>query len=258
MKPIEEYLDGASEILATIRSQTDSLAQAASWFAETILADRMVHVFGSGHSRIMVEEMWPRYGSFPGFNPIVELSLTHHTQVVGSNGQRQAMFLENVSGLAARILRNFNCSKKDSALVVSSSGCNTVPIEMADEFQKQGIRVVALVSKAHLEASESKRDDGKKLSDFADLVLDTGAPAGDAMVKVEGLDLPVSPGSTVGGCMIVNAIKAEVARLLTAVGKSPKVLTANCIIGKDQAEQIFEAAYDEHARLLAKLYEIRE
>jgi len=258
MKPIEEYLNKASELLATARGQTDSLAQAASWFAETILVDGMVHVFGSGHSRIMVEEMWPRYGSFPGFNPIVELSLTHHTQVVGSNGQRQAMFLENVSGLAARILRNFNCTKKDSALVVSSSGCNTVPIEMADEFQKQGIRVVAIVSKAHLEASESKRNDGKKLSDFADLVLDTGAPAGDAMVKVEGLDLPVSPGSTVGGCLIVNAIKAEVARLLTAKGKSPKVLTANCVIGKERAEQIFEAAYDEHARRLAKLYEIQK
>ena len=142
--------------------------------------------------------------------------------------------------------------------MVSSSGCNTVPIEMADEFQKQGIRVVAIVSKAHLEASESKRNDGKKLSDFADLVLDTGAPAGDAMVKVEGLDLPVSPGSTVGGCLIVNAIKAEVARLLTAKGKSPKVLTANCVIGKERAEQIFEAAYDEHARRLAKLYEIRK
>lgn len=258
MKPIEEYLDGASELLASIRGQTDSLAQAASWFAETILADRMVHVFGSGHSRIMVEEMWPRYGSFPGFNPIVELSLTHHTQVVGSNGQRQAMFLENISGLAARILRNFNCSDKDSALVVSSSGCNIVPIEVANEFQKQGIRVVAIVSKAHLEASESKRDDGKKLSDFADLVLDTGAPAGDAMVKVEGLDLPVSPGSTVGGCLIVNAIKAEVARLLTAAGKPPKALTANCVIGKEQATEIFESAYDEHARRLAKLYEFPE
>ena len=255
MKPIEDYLDRASELLITVRSQAEALAQAASWFAETILAERMVHVFGTGHSRIMIEELWPRYGSFPGFNPMVELSLTHHTQVVGSNGQRQAMFLENVSGLAARILRNFDCAEQDSALVVSSSGCSVVPTEMAEEFQKRGIRVVALVSKAHLGASESKRDDGKKLTDFADLVLDTGAPAGDAMVKVEGLDLPVSPGSTVGGCLIVNAIKAEVARLLTEAGKPPRALTANCVIGRERAEQIFEAAYDEHSSLLAKLYE---
>ncbi len=256
--PSQDYLEKCDGLIRQAKAQLPQIREAAKWFSDTILNDRMVHLFGSGHSRIMIEEMWPRYGSFPGFNPIVELSLTHHTQVVGSNGQRQAMFLENVSGLAARILRNFNCSRRDSALVVSSSGCNVVPTEMAEEFQKQGIRVVALVSKAHLEASESKREDGKKLSDFADLVLDTGAPAGDAMVKVEGLDLPVSPGSTVGGCIIVNAIKAEVARLLTEAGKPPKALTASCVIGRERAEQVFEAAYDEHARCLAKLYEIPE
>ena len=90
----------------------------------------MVHLFGSGHSRILVEEMWPRYGSFPGFNPIVELSLSFHNLVVGANGQRQAMFLENVSGLAERILRNFDLSPKDCALVASSSGC-TKPGQVA-------------------------------------------------------------------------------------------------------------------------------
>jgi uncharacterized phosphosugar-binding protein len=104
----------------------------------------MVHVFGSGHSRIMVEEMWPRYGSFPGFNPIVELSLTFHNPVVGANGQRQAMFLENVPGLAERILRNFALSAEDSALVISSSGCNVVPIEMAEEFKRRSVRVVSI------------------------------------------------------------------------------------------------------------------
>src|SRR5437773_12563251 len=107
-----------------IERQAEAIGQAANWFAETILAGRMVHVFGSGHSRIMVEEMWPRYGSFPGWHPIVELSLTFHNAVVGANGQRQAMFLENVSGLAERILRNFPIRKGDAALVVSSSGWN--------------------------------------------------------------------------------------------------------------------------------------
>jgi uncharacterized phosphosugar-binding protein len=215
----------------------------------------MVHLFGSGHSRILVEEMWPRYGSFPGFNPIVELSLSFHNLVVGANGQRQAMFLENVPGLAARILRNFDLSPLDSALVVSSSGCNVVPIEMAEEFQRRGVKVVAILSRRHSEASTSQRPDGKKLQDFADLVLDTGAPVGDAMVKVPGLDTPVSPGSTVGGCLLVNSIKAEVARRLTEAGQPPKVLTAGALVGRARATEIFESAYDEHARRLAKLYE---
>src|SRR5438128_4797766 len=142
MTPAHDYLTKCHALIDAVESQTSAIEQAADWFAATILAGRMVHVFGSGHSRIMVEEMWPRYGSFPGFNPIVELSLTFHNPVVGANGQRQAMFLENVSGLAERILRNFALTKADSALVISSSGCNIVPIEMAEEFQNRGVRVV--------------------------------------------------------------------------------------------------------------------
>ena len=255
MTPALDYLTKARSLADTVEHQLPAIQQAAEWFTQTILAGRMVHVFGSGHSRIMVEEMWPRYGSFPGFNPIVELSLSFHNLVVGANGQRQAMFLENVSGLATRILRNFDLAPQDSALVISSSGCNVVPIEMAEEFQRRGVRVVAIISRAHSEASTSRREDGRKLQDFAALTLDTGAPVGDAMVRVPSLDTPVAPGSTVGGCLLVNAIKAEVAARLTAAGQPPTVLTAGALVGSESATALFESAYDEHARRLAKLYE---
>lgn len=255
MNPTEKYIHKCQEISESILQQTTHIQQAADWFAESILAGRMVHLFGSGHSRIMVEEMWPRYGSFPGFNPIVELSLTFHNNVVGANGQRQAMFLENVPGFAARILRNFDLSEADSALVISSSGCNIVPIEIAECFQAKGIKVVALISREHSEGSTSKHPSGKKLSDFADLVLDTGAPLGDAMVYLDGLESPVAPGSTVGGAMMINSLKAEVAERLIQAGKAPKVLTASAILGAEKATTLFEAAYDEHGRRLAKLYE---
>ena len=254
MTPSADYLAQCRDLITAVEAQQPAIQQVADWFADTILAGRMVHLFGSGHSRILVEEMWPRYGSFPGFNPIVELSLSFHNLVVGANGQRQAMFLENVSGLAERILRNFDFSPQDSALVVSSSGCNRVPIEMAEGFQKRGLKVVAIISRRHSEASRSQDPRGKKLQDFADLVLDTGAPVGDAMVKIEGLDTPVAPGSTVGGCLLVNSIKAEVAARLTCAGQPPKVLTAGAVVGGERATELFEAAYDEHARRLAKLY----
>lgn len=255
MTPAESYLDHSAALLDRVRAQLPLIQQTADLFAQTILAGQMVHVFGSGHSRILVEEMWPRYGSFPGFNPIVELSLTFHNLVVGANGQRQAMFLENVSGLAARILRNFALKEGDSALVVSSSGCNVVPVEMAEEFQRRGVKVVALISKVHAEASTTRHPGGKKLQDFADIVLDTGAPIGDAMVKIDGLETPVAPGSTVGGCLIVNAVKAEVASRLTEAGQPPKVLTASVLVGVEKATALFEAAYDEHARRLAPYYQ---
>jgi uncharacterized phosphosugar-binding protein len=248
------YLEKCRGLIAGVESQLPQIRQAADLFAASILAERMVHVFGSGHSRILVEELWPRYGSFPGFNPIVELSLTFHTQVVGANGQRQAMFLENVPGLAERILRNFDLSPADSALVASSSGCNIVPIEMAEQFRQRGIKVVAIVSRRHSEATESRHPSGKRLQDFADIALDTGAPPGDAMVTIDGLEAPVAPGSTVGGCLLINCLKAEIAARLVQAGQPPRVLTAPAIVGAKRSSELFEAAYDEHARRLAELY----
>ncbi|MGJ3243581.1 MAG: sugar isomerase domain-containing protein [Opitutales bacterium] len=254
MTPTQIYLAESRRILDCVSGQEAAIGQAADWFAATILKGRMVHLFGSGHSRMMAEEMWPRYGSFPGFNPIVELSLSFHNLVVGANGQRQAMFIENVSGLAARILRNFDLGPEDSALVISSSGTNRVPVEMAEHFQQAGIKVVALISREHAEASTSKREDGRKLQDFADLTLDTGAPKGDAMVPIDGMEQKVSPGSTVGGCLVVNAIKAEVAQRLAAAGQPPLALAAACSVGSERAAELFEAAYDEHAHRIARYY----
>jgi len=253
--PAETYLDRCDELLQKVRAQNDLIRETADLFARAILAGRMVHLFGSGHSRMMVEEMWPRYGSFPGFNPIVELSVSFHNLVVGANGQRQAMFLENVEGLTERILRNFELSPEDAALVISSSGTNQVPVEMAEEFNRRNIPVVGLISREHSDASASKRKDGRKLQDFCEIVLDTGAPVGDAMVAIEGLETPVAPGSTVGGAIVINAVKAEVAQRLTVAGEPPRVITAAATVGPDRASALFEAAYDEHGRRLARLYE---
>jgi uncharacterized phosphosugar-binding protein len=255
MSYTRQYLQKAKHITSIVADQEATILRVAELFAQSILTGRIVHLFGSGHSRIMVEEMWPRYGSFPGFNPIVELSLTFHNLVVGANGQRQAMFLENVSGLASRILRNYDISPHDTAMIISSSGCNVVPIEMAEEFKKLNVKVVALVSSLHLKGSDSKRADGKKLTDFADYVLDTGAPLGDAMITLEGLETPVSPGSTLGGVLLINCLKAEIANILVRSGKPPKVLSSGKIVGEQRATDLFESAYDEHAHLIAKLYQ---
>jgi uncharacterized phosphosugar-binding protein len=105
-----------------------------------------------------------------------------------------------------------------------------------------------------MNASISKRKDGKKLVDFADLALDTSAPVGDSMISIPGLESPVSPGSTVGGIMIINCIKAETAKLLTEAGHPPKVLTAAAIAGDNKAKELFESAYDEHSHRMAEVF----
>jgi uncharacterized phosphosugar-binding protein len=125
---------------------------------------------------------------------------------------------------------------------------------MAEGFRDRGLKVVAIVSRRHCESSPSRHPRGVKLPDVADIVLDTGAPMGDAMVHVPGLATPVAPGSTVGGCLLVNAVKAEVAARLTAAGRPPTVLTAPALVGAKASDTLFESAYDEHARRLARLF----
>ena len=145
-----QYLKAVRAAIDAIEAtQLPAIREAAAHFATTILKGRLVHVFGTGHSRMAVEEMFPRYGSFPGFHPIVELSMTYHNPVVGANGQRQAMFLENVQGFGPVLWRNFATSPDDALLAISTSGCNAVTIDVALEARRLGMFVVALTSMEH-------------------------------------------------------------------------------------------------------------
>jgi len=250
-----QYFRAIREAIDAIEStQLDAIRAASERFARSILAGRLVHVFGTGHSRMAVEEMFPRYGSFPGFHPIVELSMTFHNPVVGANGQRQAMFLENVQGFGPVLWRNFVTSPDDCLLAISTSGCNAVTIDVAIEAKRLGMFVVALTSKAHADASKSKHESGRKLFEVADLVLDQCAPAGDSAVWIEGLKTPVSPVSSVSGCTVINLIKADVARRLTEAGAPPLVLTAAHHVGAEKAAELFEATYDDYRRRIGVLY----
>lgn len=252
---LDQYLGAVRRAIDAIEAtQLGPIRDAARRFAGSILKGRLVHVFGTGHSRMAVEEMFPRYGSFPGFHPIVELSMTFHNPVVGANGQRQAMFLENVQGFGPVLWRNFVTSPDDCLLAISTSGCNAVTIDVAVEAKRLGMPVVALTSLAHGAVSSSKHSSGRKLHEVADVVLDQQAPAGDSAVWVDGLETPVSPVSSVTGCVIVNLLKAEVARLLTEAGQPPKVLTAACHLGAGRASELFEETYDDYRRRVGILY----
>jgi uncharacterized phosphosugar-binding protein len=250
-----QYFQAVRTALGEIEAtQLDAIGRAGARFAQAILAGRLVHVFGTGHSRMAVEEMFPRYGSFPGFHPIVELSMTYHNPVVGANGQRQAMFLENVQGFGPVLWRNYVTDPADALLAISTSGCNAVTIDVALEAKRLGLYVVALTSLPHAQASTSKHESGHRLDEVADLVLDQRAPAGDSAVWINGLETPVAPISSITGCTIINLIKADVARRLTEAGAPPKVLTAACHLGADRARDLFEATYDDYRRRIGVLY----
>lgn len=249
------YLEAAQAILSRIReTQMPAIEQAATICANTIAGEGLVHMFGTGHSRIFIEEMYPRHGSFPGFHPIVELSLTFHNQVVGANGQRQAMFLEHVEGFAPVILRNFVIAEPDCFLIFSNSGVNEVVVEMGIEAKRLGLPVIAVVSTDHCNASLPRHSSGKKLPEVADVTIDNCTPAGDAMIRIEGLEDPVGPGSTIGAAAVTNALKVAIAERLTAMGKPPLVLTSSVLIGSAESARRFDESYDDYRRRLRRVY----
>ena len=233
-------------------TQAEALEQASQWCADAIAADGLVHLFGTGHSRMPVEEMFPRYGSYPGFNPIAELSMTFHTQVVGANGQRQAMFIERMPGLAEVILDNFRFGPRDVLIVFSAGGTTAVPVEMARGGRRRGLRVIAVTSIAQSLSSDIDPVVGSRLLDEADLVIDLCTPQADALIAIDSLDTPVGPGSTVTAIAIVNSIKVRTAELLTELGSMPPVITRASVVGAERSRDLFDAAYREHSRRIAR------
>ena len=247
------YLDAAQNIVEQIRAtQTENLLKAAAICTDSIAAGGWVHVFGTGHSRMAVEEMFPRIGSLVGFHPMVELSLTFYHGVVGANGLRQALFLEKVEGLGEAVLSSYRFGPHDSFLVVSSTGINPVPITVALGAKARGMKLIAVTSLAHQRVTASRHSSGKKLEGIADVLLDNCTPPGDALVQIESVPYPVGPGSTIGAISIINALKCQVAENLAARGIQPDVLPSPHFVGDEKAAKEFERVLQAyHERIIS-------
>ena len=251
--PVLAWLEEARVVLDRLAdTQAEAMETASRWCADTIAGGGLVHLFGTGHSRIPVEEMFPRYGSYPGFNPMVELSMTFHTQVVGANGQRQAMAIERTPGLAEVILSNYRFGPDDLMVVFSAGGSTAVPIEMARGARSRGLRVIAVTSLAQSATGDPDAAAGDRLAYEGDLVIDLCTPHADALVAIDGVDTPVGPGSTLAAVAIVNSIKVRTAQLLAERGALPPTITRASVVGAERSRSLFDAAYQEHARRIAR------
>jgi uncharacterized phosphosugar-binding protein len=177
--------------------------------------------------------------------------MTFHTQVVGANGQRQAMFIERVEGLADQILANWILKRQDLLFVFSVNGKSAVPLEMARGAKKAGIKTIAITSIAQNKDGKPTHSSGTTLIDYADLVIDLCTPIGDALIDIPGLETRVGPGSSITAIAIVNEIKVQTADLLVKSGYLPPVITSSSVIGVEKSQKLFESAYAEHARRIS-------
>lgn len=211
------YLDAVLDIAARARTtQQDAVVAAARAVADTVAAGGRWWVFGTGHSHLLVEELWGRAGGMVDVHPILEPSLMLH------EGLLKSSLLERLPGLAAVILQLHPMAAGDCLLVISNSGRNAVPVELAEQAGRQGVTVIALTSTAHTESVTSRAPSGRRLADVADLVIDNCGIPGDAILRYrEGA---VGATSTVIGSMLLQALSVEVVAELERRGRPAEIL----------------------------------
>ena len=183
MSAASEYYTRTTDLLENLRThELAAIESAAELCASSISKGGLVFLFGNGHSRMMCEEMTPRQGCFPGFVALVELALSNHASIIGTNGLRAPLYLEKYEGYAEEILKGFHFGPHDAFIVISTSGIRPVVVEMAAGARKRGLPVIGIVSRKHCEQSPPAHSSGKKLTDVANIVIDNHCPPGDCVL----------------------------------------------------------------------------
>ncbi|HKR84641.1 MAG TPA: SIS domain-containing protein [Terriglobales bacterium] len=242
---VAQYRDRITEALNRIwETQIANIEHVSATMADCIVRGGLVHLFGSGHSVLPVQDMFPRYGAFPGFRPLMDMRLMW-MNVIGSGGAKGLLWLERREGYASVLFENEPIRAGDVMMVFSHGGLNAAGIEVLQESKKRGLTTVAITSMDNYRRRESTHSSGKKLPDVADYVIDNCIPAEDALVTIEGWKAPVAAGSTVSTVTIAMAIVAQVATELAARGHNPPVFVSPNVPGipADNNNQVY-AAYE--------------
>ena len=237
----EKYYDQITQVLAKIHStQTEKLQQAGERMADAIAHGNRIYLFGSGHSVIPVQDIYPRYGSFLGFFPLYDPRLMWFN-VVGPGGARELLWLERREGYAEVFLKSYPLRKGDCMIVFSHGGLNAAAIEVALEAKKKGLRVISVSSLENARVSQPTHSTGKKLPDIADIAIDNCVPPEDALVDI-GRREKVAAGSTMAVVFVAMSLVAETGARLIAKGVEPVTFVSPNVPGveKDHNQKVFE------------------
>jgi uncharacterized phosphosugar-binding protein len=203
--------------------------RASAVFADTLAGGGLVHLYGSGHSVLPVQETFPRYGSYVGFNPLTDPRVMWHN-VLGAGGVRELLWLERTENYAEKFLDHEPLNRGDALVVFGHSGRNASGIDTALYAKKRGLTVVAITARANLD-KPATHSSGKRLADAADIVIDTGAPVEDAIVSVAGWSRPVAGSSTVLAMIMMHELIARTAQRLADRGVELPVFASPTIAG---------------------------
>lgn len=221
---IRELTDLLSRLIASQHQQIDA---AADIVARSMTANGVIHIFGTGHSSLVAQEAFMRAGGLLPINAMLD------ERILLSGGALNSSVMEKQEGLAAEILAAHDVRASDAGIVISNSGRNAAPVEMTIEMKQHGIPVIAITSLTHSGSVTPSHASGKRLMDVADVVLDNGAPYGDALIRLPGLDASMGATSTVTGAALINSVFILAAEKMLAKGAEPVVLPSGNVLAAD-------------------------
>jgi len=214
---------------ATAEANADAFDKASSAVAETLANKGLVHLYGSGHSVLPVQETYPRYGSYVGFNPLTDPRVMWHN-ILGAGGVRELLWLERTEKYAEKFLDHQPLNAGDTIVIFGHSGSNASGIDTALYAKERGLTVIAITAKSNA-GKPASHSSGKRLPHAADIVIDTGAPVEDAIVDIKGWSRPVAGSSTVLAMMMMHELLAESAQKLADRGIELPVFASPTIPG---------------------------
>lgn len=223
-----EYMNEISKILDEVYEKNkDSIKVVAQKMADTIMKDNLVHIFGTGHSSLLATEMYSRAGGLGNVNPLLDPNA-----LMDFGGERSCM-MERTSGISPVLYDYYQVKPEDMMIVISNSGRNAMPIEMAMTAKEKGNFVVVLTSLEVSKNMSSRHSSGKKLYEFADVVLDNCGKYGDCCLKIGNYDTGAI--STITGAFILHTIETEATKIMVDKGFKPYMFQSQNIDGYDNA-----------------------
>jgi uncharacterized phosphosugar-binding protein len=219
----ELYLDKLQAVLERIkREQLHAIEAAGRLIADSLVANGVIHTFGTGHSHLIADEAFFRAGGIAAINPILD------ERLIFLQGALESTRAERVAGFARSLLEREKLGPSDVAIIISNSGRNIVPVEMTLEMKARDIKVIAITSVEQSRSSVPLHSSGKRLFELADVTIDNCVPPGDALLSLPGLVSRIGPSSTVAGAAIINSIMIEaVAETLRRGAHVPVLPSAN-------------------------------
>jgi uncharacterized phosphosugar-binding protein len=242
----ERFFDTVSERLAEVKAaERAAVEQAAEAIANCLAGDGLVYVFGSGHSAALAMDIFYRAGGLILIEPLFDerIILNHRPVTETTDWERK-------EGWTPALFASSGARPGDVIIVISTSGRNAAPVDVALAAKAAGLIVIAVTARCYAETLPPRHSSGKRLHEAADIVIDNHADPGDAAISLPGLGQKVGPTSTVLGSAILQALVVEAVALLLSRGLAPPVYMSSNLPGGDDHNQAVLARYRDRLRYL--------